>query len=236
MSIQQTTAPAASTSAPASPATTGFRDPAALTRWLKIFLCISIAITGLSIVSGLLELKLLNDMQAGTTLAPGAADSNDLRQQIIAGGRFISFIVTVVIFAIWIYRANYNARQLGATDMQFSPGWAVGWYFIPIANLWKPYQAMREIWQASAMPGSWQQQPRGPILPLWWTFFLLSNFLGNAAFRLQLGAHTLSEHIMAGSVGVVTDAVDVVSTAIALVLVTQIFRMQMVHRAADAFT
>src|SRR5262245_42808360 len=165
MSIQQTTAPAASTSAPASPATTGFRDPTALTRWLKTFLYINSAMAGLAVVSRLLELKLLNDMQAGRTLAPGAADSNDLRQQIIAGGRFISFIVTVVIFAIWIHRANYNARQLGATGMRFSPGWAVGWYFIPIAILWKLYLAIGEVWQTSAMPGSWQQEPGETVVP-----------------------------------------------------------------------
>src|SRR5215510_3009005 len=215
------------------PSASSFRDPGTLTRSLKLFLYLGIALGALSLVSEVLELQRLNEMQA--VGSPAEAEVSDF-QGITAILQFVNLVVLIALFCIWIYRDNYNARQLGATDMQFSPGWAVGWYFIPIANLWKPYQAMREIWQASAMPGSWQQQPRGPILPLWWTFFLLSNFLGNAAFRLQLGAHTLSEHIMAGSVGVVTDAVDVVSTAIALVLVMQIFRMQMVHRAADAFT
>src|SRR5262249_4753806 len=100
---------------------------------------------------------------------------------------------------------------------------------------WKPYQAMREIWQASADPAHWQQQPRGSILPLWWTFFLLSNFLGNASLRLSLRASSVPDLILAGMVGAANDILDIVSTAIALVLVTQIFRMQMARRAADAF-
>jgi uncharacterized protein DUF4328 len=213
----------------------GFRDPGTLTRSLKLFLYLGIALGALSLASQLLELQLLNDMQAGRSPAPGAEASNDLRQQVIAGLRVVNFVVVIVLFCIWIYRANYNARQLGAADMQFSPGWAVGWYFIPIANLWKPYQAMREIWQASANPALWQHQPRGSILPLWWTFFLLSNFLGNASFRLSLRANTLPDLIVAGAVQAANDVADIVSTAIALVLVTQIFRMQMARRAADAF-
>jgi len=219
----------------AASSSSGFRDPGTLTRALRLFMYLGIALGALSLVSQLLELQLLNDMQAGRSPAPGEVASNDLRQQIVASLRVINFVVVIVLFCIWIYRANYNARQLGAADMQFTPGWAVGWYFIPIANLWKPYQAMREIWQASASPAHWQQQPRGSVLPLWWTFFLLSNFLGNASFRLSLRARTVPDLILAGTVGAANDAIDIVSTAIALVLVTQIFRMQMARRAADAF-
>jgi len=213
----------------------GFRDPGTLTRWLKFFMYLGIALGALSLLSGLLELKLLSDIQAGRPLAPGEATGNDLRQRIIAGFRFVNFIVVIVLFCIWVYRANYNARQLGAPDMRFTPGWAVGWYFIPFANLWKPYQAMREIWQASAAPSHWQQQRPGGILPLWWMFFLLSNFFSNAAFRLSLSAKTVPDFILASSITAASDVVDVVSSVVALVLVTQIFRMQMARRAADAF-
>jgi Domain of unknown function (DUF4328) len=212
----------------------GFAIPARC-RSLKLFLYLGIALAAVSLGSQLLELQLLNEMKAGGSVAPGAADGNDLRQQVVAVLRLVNLVVVVVLFCIWIYRASYNARQLGATDMRFSPGWAVGWYFIPIANLWKPYQAMCEIWQASANPAHWQQQPRGPILPLWWTFFLLSNFLGNASFRLSLRANTLPDLVLAGIVQGANDVVDIASTAIALVLVGQIFRMQMARRAADAF-
>jgi len=212
----------------------GFRDPTALTRWLRILLWTSLGLGVLSVGSGLLELKLLHELQDGATLPPGAAGANDLRQQVIGGVRFILLISTIVVFAIWIYRANYNARQLGAAGMQFTPGWSVGWYFIPVANLWKPYQAMKEIWKASAAPAHWQEQPRGAILPWWWFLFIVSNLLSNIAFRLMLSAKTLSEIIAASTMNTVSDTVDIVNTAVALVLVGQIFRMQMANRAAGA--
>jgi hypothetical protein len=181
-----------------------------------------------------MELKLLSDIRDGQTLPPGAADSNDLRQRIIGGIRFVQIVAGIVVFAMWIYRANYNARQLGAAGMEFTPGWSVGWYFIPIANLWKPYQAMKEIWKASAAPGHWQDHPHGEILQWWWGLFLLSNFLNQAALRLAMRADTISEIVFASTTSVVADAVDVVSSLTAIVLVGQIYRMQMAHRASPA--
>ncbi len=233
MSIQQGDVTTASASAPATAG--GFRDPAGLTRWLKFFLYLAIALSALSIVSALLQLKMLNEVQAGRLLTPGEANSNDTREQIIAGVRFLQIVAIVVIFSMWIYRANYNARELGAADMKFSPGWAVGWYFIPVANLWKPYQAMCEIWQASADPAHWKQQARGPILPWWWGLFVLSNLISNASLRMMLRAKTVPDLILSTIVSAVSDAIDIAASAAALVLVIQIFRMQMARRAADAF-
>lgn len=221
--------PAGATPAGAT-SSSGFRDPGTLTRSLKLFFYLSIALGALSFVSALLVLSFLIGM-----LAPGEIAGNDLIQQIITSLRSVIFLVLLVLFCMWTYRSNYNARQLGARDMQFSPGWAVGWYFIPIANFWKPYQAMREIWQASANPAHWQQQPRGSILPLWWTLLLLSNVISTAALRLSLTAQTDSDVLLAWTVSAANDAVGLLSDATTLVLVTQIFRMQMARRAADAF-
>jgi hypothetical protein len=232
MSIQHSESTLAS--APSAPAAAGFRDPTTLTRWLTILLWFNAALAVISAVSSGFELKLLNDIEAGIALSPGQAEANDLRQQIIGGVHFVVIVASIVIFCIWIYRANYNARQLGAADMRFSPGWAVGWYFIPIANLWKPYQAMKEIWKASADPAHWQDQPRGSILPVWWTFFLLSNIMSNASFRLSLRANTLPELVAASSVSIANDVLDLISTLTALMLVGQIVRMQMSHRIAAA--
>jgi hypothetical protein len=222
-------------SAPSVTASAGFRDSGTLTRWLVILLWANVALAVIAAVSGVFEVKLLTDIQAGLTLAPGQAEANDLRQQVIAVVHMIQLITLIVVFCIWIHRANYNARQLGAADMKFTPGWAIGWYFIPIMNLWKPYQAMKEIWKASANPTHWQDTPRGSILPLWWTFFLISNFLGNASLRLSLRANTLPELITAGSISIANDVVDIIASLLALTLVRQIHRMQMSHRMSAAF-
>ncbi len=234
MSVQQGETTIAS--APPVEAAAGFRDSGRLTRWLVILLGINIALAATSAASGLVDVKLWMDFQAGIALTPEQSELHELRQQIVASLYAVETIVLIVVFCFWIYRANYNARRLGAADMKFTPGWAVGWYFIPIFFLWKPYQAMKEIWQASANPARWQDEPRGSILPPWWTFFLLSNALSIIATSFSTsGGATAPEMITSGSLQVVGDVIETMSSLTALILVRQIYRMQMAHRLSAAF-
>src|SRR4051812_40932909 len=56
-------------------------------------------------------------------------------QELVGLGQLVIFIVTGITFLRWIHRANVNVRGFGAEGMTFTPGWSVGWYFVPIANL-----------------------------------------------------------------------------------------------------
>lgn len=78
----------------------------------------------------------------------------------------------------WLYRVCKNARILSSQTLETTPGWAVGWYFIPFANLWKPYGVMREIYKASRNPLSWRQSGQASIVGLWWAINLFGNFVG----------------------------------------------------------
>ena len=210
-----------------------FKDPSKLTKWLIFLLYISIAIDLIAIYSGILQYNLLTDLKTGVyssnALANVAAESNDKRQQIVGFLQLCIAITTMILFAKWIYRANFNVRQLGAQGMKFSPGWAVGFYFIPILLLWKPYQAMKEIWQASKNPTSWATVERGSILPWWWFFFLVAGMLGQATLRTSLRAKEINGLIESTGVAMASDLVSIPATIIALVLVKQIYEMQMSH-------
>lgn len=95
------------------------------------------------------------------------------------------FAGTVIVFLIWLYRAEVNARALGAQDMMVSPGWAVGWFFIPLVHLVMPFMAVRELWKASATPRDWQLTPVSPVIALWWACWLGTVISGNIAFALS---------------------------------------------------
>lgn len=213
--------------------TSAFRDPSKLTQWLMFFLYASIGLDLIALSSGIFQYQLLSDFKSGVyssnALATAAAASNDQRQQVIGLFQFGGGIATIVLFAMWIYRANFNARQLGAQGMRFSPGWSIGYYFIPILLLWKPYQAMTEIWQASKNPASWGTLERGSILPWWWSFFLVSGMLGQASLRTSLRAKEINELIISTGLSIASDLVSIPATIIALVLVKQIYAMQMSH-------
>lgn len=67
---------------------------------------------------------------------------------------------SVIPFLMWKYRAAVNARILDPAAMRISPGMAVVSYFIPLAQLVIPCQAMAGIARAST--GSIQG------VALWW--------------------------------------------------------------------
>jgi len=52
-------------------------------------------------------------------------------------------IGAIVIGCMWQHRAASSARSLGLPSTH-SPGWGVGSWFVPIVNLWMPYQAIRD--------------------------------------------------------------------------------------------
>ena len=70
--------------------------------------------------------------------------------------------------------------------MVVSPGWSVGWYFVPLANLAMPFVAMRELWKASASPRDWQMGSAPATIPLWWACWIVANLAGMISFRLSL--------------------------------------------------
>ena len=141
---------------------------------------------------------------------------------LVASLTALLLVVTSVSVLMWIHRANYNARQLGATGMKFTPGWAVGWYFIPIASIWKPYQAMKEICQASFNPRRWWDEERPALLPAWWALWLLAT-----------GAEGVSWSVSTEAAESASDLVrQLLAIPLILVLVSiinQVHRMQMAN-------
>jgi hypothetical protein len=156
---------------PDKPSETLFRDPTNLTRWLRHFLYASVCASTLLLFSDVLDYLFISSYDPRNYSLEEFLEAyeriNGDRHLFIGLGLLGIQLTTSILFLMWIYRANSNARQLGAQGMKFSPGWSVGFYFIPILWFWKPYQAMKEIWQASKAPSSWKSEKPGSILP-WW--------------------------------------------------------------------
>jgi hypothetical protein len=82
-------------------------------------------------------------------------------------------ILVGVVFLMWVYRATANLRAMTAFEMRFTPGWSVGWYFVPILGLVRPYQGMCDIWRASHRGSSKGRA----IVGVWWFLALGSVFV-----------------------------------------------------------
>lgn len=218
--------------------TTSFIDSDTLTTWVRWLLYAQILVAVISMFSGYMEYQLLSDFENGVyssqERAMAAGEASDQRQQLIALVYLAIFILSAIVILKWIYRAGHNARAIGAEGMKISPGWAVGWYFIPIATLWKPYQAMKEIWQASHSPTDWEKRDSGPFLAIWWVLWIVSNGLGQALFRMSMRAEEISE---LKNLNLWYQASEVISILLALIflqIVNSIYIAQMQHAKSDS--
>jgi hypothetical protein len=107
---------------------------------------------------------------------------------IVAVGFILINIMTIIIFGMWIFRAAANIRDETELPMSDKPGWAVGWYFIPFANWFKPFTAMRQIWNAST-GDHFNLDEGNSNLSLWWTLWLISNITANISFRMSMSGN-----------------------------------------------
>lgn len=62
----------------------------------------------------------------------------------------ILYAVTIIPVLIWVYLAHDNLRNEGLSGLKNTPGWATGSFFLPFANLYFPFAAMRELANRSA--------------------------------------------------------------------------------------
>lgn len=115
-------------------------------------------------------------------------DGNQVPMGLAVIGMFAFFeiplrILTIVFFLMWLYRCYKNLTPLRSESVEFTPGWSVGWWFIPIANLFKPFQVMSELWNQSDAEideemGFLSGKGGSPtIIVFWWAFFIISNII-----------------------------------------------------------
>jgi hypothetical protein len=84
----------------------------------------------------------------------------------------VSELACWILVPIWIYRAMAAARR-SAPSLKTSPRWAVGWLFVPLAGLWKPFETMGQIWQGSQSKRYADSASNPSTMNYWWFVWLV---------------------------------------------------------------
>lgn len=195
----------------------GLKPLSGLTKTLKVLLILDIVVLVFAVMAGVYEYHIYENLPLGTDINEVFLPS-DVIIAVVGIVQFCLFIILGITFLRWIYRANKNLGEVSGKPMDFTPGWAVGWYFIPIANLFKPYQAMKEIWAVSHK----NKSDTSAVLVFWWALWLLSNILGGQAFDSVMGAESIAEHTTTTMIYLLSDGLDVFLNIVALMLVSRI--------------
>jgi hypothetical protein len=127
-------------------------------------------------------------------------------------------LLTWILFGRWIYLAGHNLVEAGYHDLEFTPAARIWWYAVPLACLVKPFQGMRELWNASHGNRDYSSET-APLVAIWWALWLLSGFVG---YGLR---------IFASQSGLTWSWIEV-----ALELALAIVAIMMIRRIAEAQT
>lgn len=93
--------------------------------------------------------------------------------------QFAFKILTMIVFGSWIYLAGVNLVNAGFGDLEFSPASRIWWFAVPIASLFRPFQGMRELWNASR--DVWPHDSGDWLIGTWWGLWLLKGIAATIA-------------------------------------------------------
>ena len=180
-----------------------------------------------SIVSGYMELTLINEAQAGARITSEEANANDRRQMLVAYMFLGISVLATVAFLFWIYRISDNADILKQPTEQvkrFSPWGAVGWWFCPILNLFRPYQVVKELWLRNEASG-----PRAVLMPVWWFLWIVNGIIGQFFLRQAFSGNqpaTIDELKGQNQLGLFSDGLTIVAIALVVIVIWLITKGQ----------
>lgn len=173
-----------------------------------------------------------------SALLPTAADRVTAQPTELAAIDLLSIVIrfsligvsllTAVFFLAWVYRAHKNLRALGASDLKYSPGWAIGGFFVPLLNLVRPYQVVTEIWNSSASQrrdsfgGTWKDEESSLFIGLWWGVWLIARSFDSLGAFIVIGANQPDQLSVATRFRVVSDVVGIASAVLAIMVVLKI--------------
>jgi Domain of unknown function (DUF4328) len=113
----------------------------------------------------------------------GAADSLVTTADVVF---LLAVLALAPCFIVWCWRAAKNQQALGRAPERLGSGWAVGGWFIPLANFVIPVLVVQDLWRGSdvaiaAGDPRWRIAERSWLVGWWWGLFLVPLFIGLGA-------------------------------------------------------
>lgn len=192
-----------------------------------------LVVTLLSLAADIFHFATLNRVLDGESVSTG---DRDMAEGLYASGKLLQAMLMLAIgpfFIWWTRRATCNVAALGAESPTFSPGWAIGWWFIPIANWFQPLRVLNQAWRASdpnaVLQGgaAWRKARLTPLIPTWWVAYQVFSTLWSASVSaMDAENQTAQQQSDLVALGIVSDVLMLVAAALAVAVVVTLTKRQ----------
>jgi hypothetical protein len=217
-----------------------FQSASGLAMATKIMLGLNL-LTSLVILGSLfMQHQLATRLVAGEPVRPAELQDDQVRSVILTVLHLIVYLATGIVFLAWFHRAYVNLPALGARGLICTSGWAIGAWFVPILNLFRPVQIAQEIWRNSDPDAATTDDLRihvpesSALISFWWMLWIVNLVLSQVALRMSSNANTAESFQSATIVSMVSEAVRMVTAVFALRVVSAIDARQTARAAALA--
>jgi hypothetical protein len=185
-----------------------------------------------AVLAGLAYARYLQSLDPISKVEELELVTSELAYTLVGLAQLAALIIAAVFFIRWFHLAHHNLGRLSDQPASHNSRWVIWGFFVPILNLVRPQQLMREIWSITG--ASWQGQPSRVVgltqpadhVNLWWGLFLTTGFLGNAVGRFAWHATTAQETLLATWATVFADAFDIAAVLVASALVRSVTELQ----------
>jgi hypothetical protein len=137
-----------------------------------------------------------------------------------------AFVATAIAFITWLYIARKNLDRWRIRALRWGPGWAIGAWILPLANLVLPAVVVNTVVRGSRTPSDEVRAPRhGSVLIwLWWLTYLAAG-VGSLVFASRTfnetdSIGTIAAYDAAGTVP------DILAATLAIAVVGWVTRLQ----------
>lgn len=199
-----------------------YQDPSVRTHTTIALLAACLMLNLVATYGGFLEIGQLAAIRDTRSFDEAAVDELDRRLNVIRAIQGVVTLFAAVAFSVWTFRVVANAHAVAASKLEYSPEWAVGSYFVPIVNLYRPLLALREAYDTFCVRLG--EAPQRGLLYLWWAAFVSSTFAATIIVRVVSNAKTIDAILQHSRVETAACGLAAVLDIVAILVVSRVGR------------
>ncbi|MCE3295229.1 MAG: hypothetical protein K0R65_943 [Crocinitomicaceae bacterium] len=171
-----------------------FRENSQRAKMAEILIWVSGGLSLVGLITNFMEYRIYANANQGVFISMDEAQSFQITEVIVAILTVGVFIFSAITFIQWFRRAYFNQEM--KFSMTTTNGWTAGAWFIPIYNLYRPYQLMKELYEnveSFLIKNQLDETKKSnfAVLGWWWGLWITLNIAQNIVTRVSLRSESL---------------------------------------------
>lgn len=168
------------------------------------------------------------------------SDLNDVQQMTLLSViiQISAIVLAAVFFLMWIFRGTKSLWSAGLPDLKTTPGWSVGWWFIPVAWWFMPLPGVIQLWKGSVHhskgtgDGNWSGESVNPLVFIWWACWVAGSLLSVVSNQFSGEDSEIPDLILAARLDMASNLAYAAAAGLAVFIILKVSSLQDTARAA----